>query len=142
MTSGFRHALRSVPLAGLILALVGCGSTPQYLLGSDIPAPSDVSGRATTGIERREGVLVGLETVFSDKVDDPSTTADRLIREFEKTGWSVERRGGTPSTTTVVFRKADRRCRVHVVRNEVDPAMGRIGYVLDLVTPKTASADE
>lgn len=136
--------LRTIPrsLCAIALAAVaGCTSKVQYVLGSDIPAPSEVSGQATTGIERREGVLVGIETVFSDKVDDPSKTADRLVGEFARTGWSVERRGATPSTATVVFRKDDRRCRVHVVRNEVDPAMGRIGYVLHLADTKTVSAD-
>jgi len=132
----------TAPVFGLLLVLAGCGSTPQYVLGSDIPAPSEVSGKATSGIERRDGVLVGFETVFSHQVDDPSTTADRLVREFARTGWSVERRGATPSTATIVFRKSDRRCRVHIVRNEVDPAMGRIGYVLDLIPAKTAAVDE
>ena len=142
MNGRIRFHRCTAPAVGLLFILAGCGSTPQYVLGSDIPAPSGVSGKATTGIERRDGILVGLETVFSDKVNDPSITADRLVREFARTGWSVERRGATPSTATVVFRKSDRRCRVHIVRNEVDPSMGRIGYVLDLIPAKTAAVDE
>lgn len=142
MLSGrLRVLLQRLSVIGVLVAFAGCASKLQYVLNSDIPAPSEVSGQATTGIERREGVLIGLETVFSEKVDDPSKTSDRLIREFAKTGWAVERRGATPSTSTVVFRKGDRRCRVHVVRNEVDPAMGRIGYALDVVSATTVSAD-
>ena len=104
------------------------------------PGPVRRGRRATSGIERRDGVLVGVDSVFGSKVDDPVGTIDALVPRFTAVGWVVERRGSTDSTATVVFAKGDRRCRVRVVRNELDPAMSRIAYRLDQVRPdETAS---
>lgn len=128
------RALPALGLAGLLssLATTGCGSEPTFLLDSDIPIPPDSAGRATTGIERRDGVLVNVDTVFSEKVDDPETTVRFLEGRFAETGWSVDRRGNTGSTAVVYFVKGDRSCSVRVIRNELDPAMGRVAYRLRL----------
>ena len=122
------------------IAIGGCAKDPLFVLDSDIPAPYGAEGRATSGIERRDGVLVGVDSVFGSKVDDPVGTIDALVPRFTAVGWVVGRRGSTDSTATVVFAKGDRRCRVRVVRNELDPAMSRIAYRLDQVRPDETSS--
>jgi hypothetical protein len=116
-----------------ILLVAGCGPKPAFVLDSDVPAPQDASGRATSGIKRRGTELIGVETVFADEVVDPQASLATLQRRFVTGGWTVETDGATGSTATAVFRKGDRRCRVRVVRNDLDPAMSRIAYRLDTV---------
>ena len=123
------------------LTLLGCGPEPAFVLDSDVPAPQDASGRATSGIERRGPVLVGVDTVFADEVDDPAATLRTLRARFVAGGWRVATDGATGSTATAVFRKGDRRCRVRVVRNDLDPAMSRIAYRLDTVTDEADPTD-
>jgi hypothetical protein len=116
-----------------ILLIAGCGPKPAFVLDSDVPAPQDASGRATSGIQRRGSELIGVETVFADDVVDPQAALATLRGRFITGGWTVEADGATGSTATAVFRKGDRRCRVRVVRNDLDPAMSRIAYRLDTV---------
>lgn len=123
------------------LLLGGCASEPSFVLDSDLPAPDDASGRATSGIERRGSELVGVRTVFADEVRDPEATLETLRRRFVAGGWTVESSGATGSTSTAIFRKADRRCRVRIVRNDLDPGMSRIAYLLDTVPTDAASSD-
>lgn len=106
----------------------GCSSKEAFLLDSDIPIPRDSSGRATFGIKRADGLLVGVDTVFATTIDDPGGAVDALAARFGLSGWQLESRGQTFSTATAVFGKADRRCRIRVVRNELDPDMSRIAY--------------
>lgn len=117
----------------ITVLLAGCAAKPTFVLDSDVPAPEGASGRATSGIERRGTELVGVRTVFADEVRDPSATLDGLRTRFIAGGWTVETSGATGSTATAIFRDGDRRCRVHVVRNDLDPAMSRIAYRLDTV---------
>ena len=119
---------RAVTVGSLLLLVVGCGSGQSYLLDSDIPIPPDSPGRATSGIERRDGLIVNLDTVFSEPVEDPAVTIDGLQRRFAESGWRLIERGGTESVVVAVFGKDRRRCRVRVVRNELDPAMSRVAY--------------
>lgn len=147
--SSFRGLLRvrsSSALAGvmvLLLLIAGCGSGQSYLLDSDIPIPPDSPGRATSGIQRRDGLIVNLDTVFSEPVDDPSVTIDRLERRFTASGWRLIERGGTESVVVAVFGKSDRRCRVRVVRNQLDPAMSRVAYRVRIVdsTPTDGASE-
>ena len=121
--------------------VLGCESKPSFVLDSDVPAPGDASGRATSGIERRGSELIGVRTVFADEVRDPAVTLESLRRRFVAGGWTVESSGATGSTSTAVFRKGDRRCRVRVVRNDLDPGMSRIAYLLDTTEADPAPAD-
>ncbi len=111
----------------------GCGPEPTFVLDSDVPAPQGASGRATSGIQRRGAELIGVETVFADDVNDPQAALATLSRRFLAGGWTIETEEATGSTATAVFRQGDRRCRVRVVRNDLDPAMSRIAYRLDTV---------
>jgi hypothetical protein len=129
-------------LALFLTAVVcGCGPEPAFVLDSDVPAPQDASGRATGGIKRRGSELVGVETVFADEVTDPQSALEVLRGRFVASGWSVEHAGATGSTATAVFMKGDRRCRVRVVRNDLDPAMSRIAYRLDTVDHEADPTD-
>ncbi|MAC18537.1 MAG: hypothetical protein CMJ23_02460 [Phycisphaerae bacterium] len=146
--SSFRGLLRvrsSPALAGAmaLLLMAGCGSNQTYLLDSDIPIPPDSPGRATSGIQRRDGLIVNLDTVFSESVDDPSVTIDGLERRFIASGWRLMERGGTESVVVAIFGKTDRRCRVRVVRNELDPSMSRVAYRVRIVesTPTDGASD-
>jgi hypothetical protein len=123
------------------LILAGCGPKPSFVLDSDVPAPQDASGRATSGIQRRGDELVGVETVFADDVDDPQAALATLRDRFIAGGWTMATGGATGSTATAVFRKGDRRCRVRVVRNDLDPAMSRIAYRLDTVDDEADPKD-
>lgn len=126
------RARRIAPRLGVAMLLIalsgGCSSKEAFLLDSDIPIPEDSSGRATFGIKRADGLLTGVDTVFATTIDDPGATVDALAVRFENSGWSLDSRGQTFSTATVVFAMGDRRCRVRVVRNELDPDMSRIAY--------------
>ena len=117
----------SVVLLAMVL-IGGCGTKEAFLLDSDIPIPNDSSGRATSGIERADGILTGVDTVFATNIADPGGRIDALAARFKVSGWEIESRGGTYSTATVVFAKTNRRCRVRIVRNELDPDMSRIAY--------------
>ncbi len=121
--------------------VLGCESKPSFVLDSDLPAPGDASGRVTSGIERRGSELIGVRTVFAEEVRDPTVALDSLRRRFVEGGWTVESSGATGSTSTAVFRKGDRRCRVRVVRNDLDPGMSRIAYLLDTIEADPAPAD-
>lgn len=135
-----RRRLSGVAIVAVAL-VGGCAPKPSFVLDSDIPAPAGASGRATSGIDRRGAELIGVRTVFADEVRDPVATLDGLRNRFVAGGWSVESQGATGSTATAVFRKGDRRCRVRVVRNDLDPAMSRIAYRLDTVDADAASPD-
>lgn len=138
--SGVRSLITRASTAGsLLLLVVGCGSGQSYLLDSDIPIPPDSPGRATSGIERRDGLIVNLDTVFSEPVEDPAVTIDGLQRRFAESGWRMIERGGTESVVVAVFGKDRRRCRVRVVRNELDPAMSRVAYRVRI--DESSSAD-
>ena len=134
-------------LGGIVLAsalLGGCGGKQDFLLDSDVPIPSESAGRATSGIERRDGLLTGIDTVFVIEVNDPQVRLDDLASRFSASGWSIESRGSSVSTASIVFVSGDRRCRVRIVRNELDPAMSRIAYRVWTVAdekadPETAS---
>lgn len=138
--SAARARLGGVAVAAMLL-VAGCGAKPSFVLDSDVPAPDGASGRATSGIDRRGAELIGVRTVFADEVRDPVATLDGLRSRFVAGGWTVESRGATGSTATAVFRKGDRRCRVRVIRNDLDPAMSRIAYRLDTVDVAAASPD-
>ena len=115
----------------LTFALIGgCGSSPEFLLDSDVPIPGGSSGQATFGIKRADGLLIGVDTVFATNIDDPMGVIDTLAARFEAAGWGLESRERTVSTATAVFVQGERRCRVRVVRNELDPDMSRIAYNL------------
>ena len=131
-----QHRVHPVRRALALIAaatVCGCGPKPAFVLDSDVPAPQDASGRATGGIKRRGAELVGVETVFADEIVDPQASLATLQARFVAGGWTVETVGATGSTATAVFAKGDRRCRVRVVRNDLDPAMSRIAYRLDTV---------
>lgn len=143
-TSSIRRCSVRVAVGALLAAhamLSGCGPEPAFVLDSDVPAPQDASGRATTGISRRGAELIGVETVFADAVEDPQASLDLLRTRFLAGGWSIDTAGATGSTATAVFRKDDRRCRVRVVRNDLDPAMSRIAYRLDTIAVAADSSD-
>lgn len=108
--------------------LAGCGSTESFLLDSDVPIPQESAGRATSGIERTSGLLTGVDTVFATKVEDPVSRIDVLAARFRTSGWTIESRSSTASTATAIFMKVDRRCRVRILRNELDPSMSRVAY--------------
>lgn len=131
-------------LGGIVLAsalLGGCGGKQDFLLDSDIPIPTKSAGRATSGIERRDGLLTGVDTVFVTKVDDPQARLDDLASRFSASGWSNGSRGSSVSTASIVFASGDRRCRVRIVRNELDPAMSRIAYRVWTVADEPADPE-
>ena len=118
-------------LGAVLLAIAlggGCTSKESFLLDSDVPIPSDSSGQATFGIKRSDGLLTGVDTVFAMTIDNPGGSIDTLAARFNTSGWQLESSGQTFSTATAVFAKTNRRCRVRVVRNELDPDMSRIAY--------------
>lgn len=132
------------PLLGVVLLAIalsgGCSSKESFLLDSDVPIPNDSSGRATFGIKRTDGLLTGVDTVFATTIDDPGGSIDSLAGRFKLSGWQLESKGQTFSTATAVFAKTDRRCRVRVVRNELDPDMSRIAYNVWTVTADQAES--
>ena len=132
------------PRLGMVLLAIalsgGCTTKDSFLLDSDVPIPNDSSGRATFGIKRTDGLLTGVDTVFATTIDDPGGSIDSLAARFKLSGWQLESEGQTFSTATAIFSKTDRRCRVRVVRNELDPDMSRIAYNVWTVTGDQAES--
>ena len=127
-----------LPRSGLVIlatmvigmVLVGCSSTPSYLLDSDIPAPSGFEGRSLSGVKRANDLVVGAQSIYAGAVIDAESSLAEVEKRFHASGWQVERSSGDQVVATAIFAKEDRRCRVRVTKNELDPEMSRISYVV------------
>ena len=60
---------------GLVLS---CSVKQDFLLDSDVPAPSGMSNRETSGITRKQDLLIGIDSVFSGWVVDANASLDAL----------------------------------------------------------------
>ena len=58
---------------GLVLS---CSVKQDFLLDSDVPAPSGMSNRETSGITRKQDLLIGIDSVFSGWVVDANASLD------------------------------------------------------------------
>jgi hypothetical protein len=141
MTNTMRSAgsmLRCVIGLLAIVLTVSCSSKPAFLLDSDLPSPAGMSNRETSGIDRKQDLLVGINSVFAGWVIDASASLDTLKLRFSRSGWSVSRSSGNTVLATGIFVKGGRSCRVRVMKNQLDPAMSRISYLVY----ETAASDK
>jgi len=127
-------ALRYVIGLLAIMLLVSCTSKQEFLLDSDVPAPAGMDNRETSGISRKQDLLIGIDSVFAGRVIDARASLDALKVRFTQNGWVLDRSSGNTVLATGVFEKTDRRCRVRVLKNELDPAMSRISYLVSEIT--------
>ena len=127
-------ALRCAIAFFVIVLLVSCSTKQEFLLDSDVPAPSGMDNRETSGITRKQDLLIGIDSVFAGRVIDASSSLDGLKVRFSRNGWVLVRSSGDTVLATGIFEKTDRRCRVRVMKNELDPAMSRISYLVSEIT--------
>ena len=93
-----------------------------------------MDNRETSGITRKQDLLIGIDSVFAGRVIDASSSLDGLKVRFSRNGWVLVRSSGDTVLATGIFEKTDRRCRVRVMKNELDPAMSRISYLVSEIT--------
>ena len=114
--------------------LLSCSVKQDFLLDSDVPAPSGMSNRETSGITRKQDLLIGIDSVFSGWVVDANASLDALKVRFSRNGWTLSQASGNTVLATGIFEKTGRRCRVRVMKNELDPAMSRMSYFVSEIT--------
>ena len=113
----------------------GCSSQPRYLLDTDIPTPSGFEGRSLSGVKRSGNVLVSAQSIYAGTVIDAESQLIAVKNRFTDNGWTVERSSGDQVVATGIFARNDRRCRVRVMKNELDPEMSSISYVVFVEPP-------
>ena len=120
----------------LVLALLlgqminGCASEPRFLLDSDIPTPTGFQGRSLSGVKRSDGLVVAAQSIYAGTIVDAQKELNAIERRFTQSGWDVAQSSGDQIVATAIFSRNDRRCRVRVMKNELNPEMSRISYVV------------
>ena len=120
-------AVAAFEQAGASVAVL-CSSDPVY---AELAAPAATALKAAgadcvalaghPGERRDELASAGVDAFFHVGIDV-------LAARFRTSGWTIESRSSTASTATAIFMKVDRRCRVRILRNELDPSMSRVAY--------------
>ncbi|MEE2681158.1 MAG: hypothetical protein VX641_02175 [Planctomycetota bacterium] len=124
-------------LLSLILPLLtwapGCSSQPQVVLDSDIPTVPDMSQRLGFDIKRQGPFLVGGQFVFIGSILDMESTIQRLVGRFKNRGWMVAQDTWGFPRSVLLFEKYDRRVRVVLDADQLEPAMSRAQYTVSII---------
>ena len=133
---GLHYPVLHVLLLALVVAwLPGCGSGPQVVLDSDIPTAPDMSQRLGFDIKRRGPDLVGGVFIFVGPILDMEPTIRKVVGRFQGQGWSVIQDTWGFPRSVLRFGKGDRRVRVILDADQLEPAMSRAQYMVSVVAP-------
>jgi hypothetical protein len=117
-------------LFGLFVVLGACSAPPTHILDSDVPTPPGLEGRLLENLKRDDGRLVEAHAMFVGHVANAEAALSEAATRFFAEGWTMESSEGDEIMADGLFLKDDRSVRVRVIKNELDPAMSRMSYVL------------
>ena len=116
-----------------VLCGVGCSSTPKTILESDVPNVRGMEPIVTRDIVRRGDEIVGINVIYRGDVIDCQVNARDTISAFDDQGWSLISEQARGTTTVLNFGKEQRRVRVDIAENQIDPMMSPAILRLSLV---------
>lgn len=126
-----------LPILGLLLfcqALApGCSSQPQVILDSDIPTVPEMTQRLGFDIKRQGPMLVGGQFVFMGPILKMEDCIQALVGRFKGRGWLVAQDTWGFPRSVLVFEKYDRRVRVVLDADQLEPAMSRAQYTVSII---------
>ena len=129
-------------LLPMSVLIPGCSSQPQVILNSDIPTAPDMSQRLGLDIKRRGPMLVGGEFVFVGTILKMESSVQRLVGRFKDRGWSVTQDSWGFPRSVLVFEKYDRRVRVVLDADQLEPAMSRAQYSVSIISASVSETNE
>lgn len=134
---GLHRPVLHVLLLALVVAwLPGCSSGPQVVLDSDIPTVPDMSQRLGFDIKRRGPDLVGGVFIFIGPILDMEPMIKKVVGRFRNQGWSVIQDTWGFPRSVLRFGKGDRRVRVILDADQLEPAMSRAQYMVSMVASR------
>ncbi|MSR70222.1 MAG: hypothetical protein EXS17_07750 [Phycisphaerales bacterium] len=101
----------------------GCSSAPANILDSDIPNVAGMNPIVTRDIVRRDGQIVGVNIIYRGDVIDCQINARDTKRAFDDQGWWFIDEQARGTTTVLNFGKEQRRARIDIAENQIDPMM-------------------
>jgi len=110
-------------ILGASLALIGCSSTPDTILESDVPLPPGLAVRASSDVARSEGQLSGGFFLLSGEIDDPVRLGAETRGRFLTFGWQGIVTYESPHLVRLEFTKGRRSARIELVSRRIDPMM-------------------
>lgn len=117
-------SLNLVAAALIGTCVVGCDSTPETVVGSDVPQIVGLESRHSSGIERQGETLVAGRFLYRGAMRDPIEVSQNTIARYERFGWSVESRRIMPTSAILLFAKDDREVRIDLKCSMLNPRMG------------------
>ena len=130
--SSFPFILAVLTLLSVALFGAGCSTQPDVVLASDIPTVPDMEQRLGYDIKRRQGELVGGRFIFVGPILEMDEMIKSIDSRFTGYGWSTERSTWLFPRSELVFAKEDRRVRVILDADQLEPAMSRAVYQVSL----------
>ena len=125
----------------LVSQLLGCGSTATRILDSDVPQMPDMEQRLGFDIKRRGGELVGGVFIFIGPLLDMEGSMTVLSSRFRDQGWTVVGRSAGFPRSSLLFARDDRRVRVIIDADQLEPSMSRAQYVVSLEEDGSSDVD-
>lgn len=120
----------SAPIIALHIALLlatalesGCSTAPANILESDIPNVAGMDVIVTRDIVRSEGQIVGVNVIYRGDVIDCQTIATETKSAYDEQGWWLLDEQARGTTTVLNFGKDQRRARIEIAENQIDPMM-------------------
>ncbi len=101
----------------------GCSSTPTNILDSDVPNVAGMDPIVTRDIVHSEGQLVGVSVIYRGDVVDCQENARETKSAYEAQGWWLIDEQARGTTTVLTFGKEQRRARIDISENQIDPMM-------------------
>jgi hypothetical protein len=135
------HALRAAAALAVCLAAVatgGCKSEPDTILLTDLPQVPGMTARDTDGLRQQGERVVAGQFAYKGPLPDLAARVAEVKARFELQGWRMLSEAVTGSTAVIEFTKDERRARVELIRNGVQPKMSTA--VLRVEVPGAAPA--
>ncbi len=120
----------SAPIIVLHFALLlatalesGCSTAPANILESDVPNVAGMDVIVTRDIVRSEGQIVGVNVIYRGDVIDCQVFASETKSAYDAQGWWLLDEQARGTTTVLNFGKDQRRARIEIAENQIDPMM-------------------
>ncbi len=122
------------------MCTVGCGGPPKTILESDVPNVVGMEPIVTRDIVRREGEMVGVHVIYRGDVVDCQVIARETRAAFDDQGWWFMNEQARGTTTVLTFGKEQRRVRIEIAENQIDPMMSPATLQLSLAGAAPATS--
>lgn len=117
--------LRAAAAAAVAAAagMAGCASDPETVLQSDLPQVPGMVARDTTGLQQREGEVIGGQFAYKGPIPEMAARVDEVKGKFVLYGWRLASESVSGTKALLEFEKGSRRASVELIRNGVQPKM-------------------